>query len=296
MLRQLLFPEVSSQLTLKQQVQSQVPQLFPILRAIATIVIVCLGTLFFGQIGSLAYPLNGAGAVLGCTFGVTVCLFIGCCATGSWRDFLMAHDTTTQGLILPHTLASQIGGHGYFDLLVTVHKAVSVEVQGQMPWSPLQIYAEVECGSNPVKRTCVRPDGRFEEQFKLNIEAVDRSMLVRLKNQGMLGTVDVGYVHVDIQSDIVDADSLRQRAFEINAGEGDSLRWTKPRAQLILSFELVGARGASGFPNPFETTPSKDPESLRHGGQSYGAVDFISRLEFNPDARLEYDQDAFRTR
>lgn len=267
------------------------PQLFPILRGVATVLIVCLGTLFFGQIGSLTFPENGVGAIVGCTIGVTLCLFIGCCTTGSWRDLFSAQDGTAQSLLLPHTLASQVGGHGHFDLIITVHKAVGLEVQGQMPWSSLDVYAEVECGSNPVKRTCVRPDGRFEEQFKLHVQATDRSMLVRLKNQGVFGTVDVGYVHIDIQADIVDAGSQQMRAFEIEAGEGDKLRWTKPRAQLILSFDLIGAEGVARFGNPFDT--GKDLESQ---SKSYGAVDYISRLEFNPNARLEHDQDTIISR
>ncbi|CAK0843817.1 unnamed protein product [Prorocentrum cordatum] len=76
MLRRLLLPEVSPELTLKQQLQSQaqcasstatrwwiprggvslipswlakVPQLFPVLRGVITVLVVCLGTLFFGQ-------------------------------------------------------------------------------------------------------------------------------------------------------------------------------------------------------------------------------------------------------
>lgn len=278
-------------MTLKQHVQSQLPQLFPILRAIATILIVCLGTLFFGQVGSLAYPENGVGAIVGCSVGVCLFLVVGCCATGSWRDAFAAQDGAGQGLLLPHALASQVGGHGHFDLIVTVHRAIGVEVQGQMPWSPPQIYAEVECGSNPVKRTCARNDGRFEEPFKLHVQPTDRSILIKLKSQGIFGIVDVGYVHIDIQNDIVDADTTHDKRFEIQAGEGDRLRWTKPRAELSISFNLVGADGAARPGDPFSTH-----EDLQSHGKSYGAVSFISKLEFNPDARMEHGEDTIHTR
>lgn len=287
MLRQLLFPEVRNDLTLKQQLQSNAPQLFPILRAIATVLIVCLGTLFFGQIGSLAFPENGVGAVVGCTVGVLLCLVLGCCATGSWRDVSSQEDGLTRGLVLPHALASQMGGHGHFNLIVTVHRAVGVEIQGQLPLASLPIYAEVECGNNPVKPTCVRSDGRFEEQFKLRVEPTDSSMLVRLKSQGMFGIVNVGYVHVDIQRDVVDASPRRERHFEIQAGDGDSLRWTKPRAALLLSFDVVGDHDPlATMPNPFAT-------DVEGNNKSYGAVDFVSRLTFNPDARLDAGYDDY---
>jgi len=291
MLRRLLLPEVSPELTLKQQLQSQVPQLFPALRGVVTVLVVCLGTLFFGQVGSLAYPENGVGAIVGCSIGVTLCLVLGCCATGSWRDVLQGPEGAQAGLLLPHALAAHVGGHGHFDLIVTVHRVVGVQVQGQMPWSPVHVYAEVECGENPVKRTCVRPDGRFEEQFKLHVQAMDSTILVRLKSQGVFGTVDVGYVHIDIQSDIVDAGSLREKVFEIEAGEGDTLRWTKPRAYLTLSFDLGGAESAARrAASPFDT--HKDPGGHSSSHVKYGAVDFISRLEFNTDARMESRDDA----
>merc|ERR1740121_3454540 len=111
MLQRLLLPGVSPELTLKQQLQSQVPQLFPVLRGVITVLVVCLGTLFFGQVGSLAYPENGVGAIVGCSIGVTLCLIpprenlpgavLGCCATGSWRDVLQGPESGQTSLLLP---------------------------------------------------------------------------------------------------------------------------------------------------------------------------------------------------
>lgn len=282
---------LSQQLTLKQQLAAHMPQVYPIIRGSATVLIASLGMLLFGQVGSLAYPKSGMGAIVGCVFGGSLCLVIACCSTGFWKDVIPEEGYHDHQLDLPYMLAARQKRHGHFDLVVSVHRTEGVEVRGRLPLSPAQIYVEVQCGNNPVKCTCVRQDGKFDEEFKLHVGTSDQSLFVRIKDKGMFGTVDVGFVHVDIQRDIVDDSLLHEKKFDIQAGEGDMLRWTIPRACIVLSFDLERAS------NPMWFESGKEPSNglAGHSG-SYGAVSFISGLEFNPDARLQHDEDSMHTK
>merc|ERR1719240_1440671 len=109
------------------------------------------------NVGSLAYPVGGVGAVVGTLVGGLVFLIIGCCMSGFWRDFLPQNQNSGFATMLPHALAVQFGGHGNFQLILTVHEIRNVRVRGRMATRP-NLYVEVESGNNPVKRTCVKQD------------------------------------------------------------------------------------------------------------------------------------------
>lgn len=271
-----------------QRVVSQLDVLlFPLIRGLATLFIAALGMMLFGMVGSLAYPVGGVGAIIGSVMGVIICLLLGCCVTGFWKDFV-PDDTKTFGIraFLPHVLAVQIGTHGNFDLIVTVHQAVGIEVQGHMPWKRSDTFIEIECGNNPVKRTCVRNDGKFNEQFKLQVAAADEGILLRIKDQDVFGTSDIGFVYVDIQKDIIDAGFPRRREFDVEAGENDKLRWGKNKAALLLSFDYT-----DDYPRVLRHDEKRQTE--RHqdleqqwSSKNYGAVSFLSKLEFNPTVKI----------
>mmetsp|Transcript_121169 Transcript_121169/g.354136 ORF Transcript_121169/g.354136 Transcript_121169/m.354136 type:complete len:297 (-) Transcript_121169:8-898(-) len=269
---------------------SPLDALYPMLRGLTTLFVAVMGMLLFGMVGSLAYP--GAGALVGAIAGLLVCLALGCCLTGFWRD-LLPSNTSTFGAeqILPHALAVQIGSHGHFDLVVTVHEAQDVEVQGRMPWMRPEIYIEVACGSNPVKRTCVKTDGKFNEQFKLKITPSDDYIIARVKDQDVFGARDVGYVCVDVQRDVVDAGFPWQKRFAIEAGENDKLRWNENKAAIVLSFDytedypavLRAAAGGKG------REASRQDLDQKWNSMNYGAVNYLSKLEFNTAMKMEQD-------
>lgn len=261
--------------------------LYPILRGLTTLFVGLLGMLLCGMVGSLAYP--GAGALIGASLGLLVCMVLGGCLTGFWRD-LLPNNTSTFGAeqILPHALAVQIGSHGHFDLVITVHEASDVEVQGRMPWMPPELYAEVVCGANPVKRTCVKTDGKFNEQFKLKVTPSDGFLVVKIKDQDVFGSRDVGYVCVDIQKDVVEAGFPWQRRFAIEAGEKDVLRWKENKAVIVLSFDYTedypsALRG--GAADVGRQASQKDLQQ-QWGSGNYGAVNYLSKLEFNTGMKI----------
>lgn len=265
------------------------------IRGLCTLFITALGTTLFGMIGSLAYPVGGA--ILGSLIGFVISLAVGCVLTGFWKDVLPG-DGRNFGLgsLVPHSLAVRLGEHGKFDLILTVHEAVGVRVQGHMPWRSADLYVEIECGSNPVKRTCVKRDSKFNEQFKLQVTAGDEGILLRVKDQDIFGASSVGYVYVDIQRDILDAGFPLQREFVIEAGENDWLRWSPEKAHLILSFDYTEDYPSSALRGPAASHATRGPRAKQElrkqwNSKGYGAVGFLTQLEFNPKAKLAKPRD-----
>lgn len=278
-------------------VASHLDVLYPILRCIGTVFIVALGMMLCGMIGSLAYPVGGVGAILGSGLGAVISLVFGCCLTGFWKDVLPDDNRTFGvGALLPHALAVQIGGHGNFDLILTVHEAVGVEVQGRMPWQRADTYIEVECGNNPVKRTCVKSDGKFNEQFKLQVAGSDQAMVLRIKDQDVFGARDVGFVYVDIQKDIIGEGFPWRKEFMIEAGENDRLRWGKNKAFIVLSFDYTEEYPHALRSEASRSMKSRQEQEKQWASKGYGAVSFLSQLEFNTQAKIAKEDDHFRTK
>jgi len=255
--------------------------LYPLMRGLATLFLVSISFTLCGTVGSLAYPEGGIGAVVGSLVGASVSLIVGCCATGLWKSFV-PEDTRTFGVgaLLPHSLAVQIGSHGDFDLVVTIHEASGIAVQGHMPWSRSNSFVELQCGGNPVKRTCVKSDGKFNEQFKFRVTAHDQGIMMKVMEQEMVGAASVGYTYVDIQRDVIDQSFPSRKEYFIEAGENDRLRHGgSSKARLILSFDYTedypwGLR-THGAPGRGQAMDSK-----------YGAVNFLTQIEFNPNAQV----------
>eukprot|EP00933_Yihiella_yeosuensis_P016916 TRINITY_DN14295_c0_g1_i2.p1 TRINITY_DN14295_c0_g1~~TRINITY_DN14295_c0_g1_i2.p1 ORF type:complete len:285 (+),score=39.22 TRINITY_DN14295_c0_g1_i2:102-956(+) len=270
-----------------QRVSSALDSLYPFMRFLGTLLIVILGSTLFGLVGSLAYPVGGVGAIVGAILGALISLSVGVMVTGLWKSFI-PQDNKTYGLgaMLPHSVAVAFGAHGAFELIVTIHEAVGIEVQGHMPWKRSDTYLEVECGNNPVKRTCVKNDGKFNEACKIQVTAQDEGMLIRVKDQDLFGATDIGYVYVDIQRDVIEAQFPRHKEFVIEAGEHDRLRYGKDKAYLVLSFDHQDS----------SATPMQPFKTQVHGSHDYGAVNFLQTLEFNPNAKVVKEHDIFTTR
>mmetsp|Transcript_120649 Transcript_120649/g.341131 ORF Transcript_120649/g.341131 Transcript_120649/m.341131 type:complete len:289 (+) Transcript_120649:154-1020(+) len=262
----------------------------PLLRGMATIVVAGIGTMLFTTVGSLSYPVGGVGAIFGAIIGGVLFLLIGCCTTGFWKDFLpQNNEVVNLTSLLPHAVAVQLGGHGNFNLIVTVHEARNVAVQGRMPWRKPFLYVEVECGGNPIKRTCVRNDCKFNEQFKLQVAANDRSMYLRVKDQEIVGSRSVGYVCLDIQNHILVPNDggepfPRHKEFPIETAEGDNLRWGQEQAVLELSFDHMDDYGRMQ-----EASQKRMGDPENQWNTNYGAVNFLSTLQFNPSVQIATD-------
>lgn len=279
--------------------KSQFDWIQPLVKGLVTIFVAAVGMFMFAVVGSLAYPMSAVGAVVGAVSGLLICGILGICITGLWREVPVFKDTKTFGAntILPHALAVQIGSHGAFDMIVTVHETVGVEVQGSLPFSRSNIFVEIECGSNPVKRTCVKSDAIFNEQFKLQIEPQDETVLVRLKDQDVFGTFSVGYTSINISRDIIEKGFPDRQEFPISAGENDRLRFGKKKAVIVISFHATEYFHAV----PVDETKkmaTRQEVDRQWSSKHYGAVGFLKKVEFNPSARIskEVEEDPFRTK
>lgn len=272
----------------------------PVLKGVATLCIAALGMLLFSTVGSLAYPIGGVGAIVGGIAGVLMCFLFGCCVTGFWKDFLPKDPTFGATNLVPHGLAVQMGMHGNFTLVLTVARIEGVQVQGHMPWRKPDIFLEVECGVNPIKRTCVNNAGEFNEQFRLDVKAADESIVIKIRDQDVFGFTDIGHVCVDIQKSIIDSKFGHGKdvEFDIEAGENDKLRRPRPpdKARLLLRFDHTDdypqlLRDPSTVQRNQANRDKNESEwkTKEADDTNYGAVSFLSKMEFNTHMKINND-------
>lgn len=262
----------------------------PMLRGLTTLFVACSGTILFAMVGSLAMPVFGA--ILGGFLGLAICLALGCCLTGFWRD-MIPDDAKSFGVgsVLPHSVAAQMGAHGTFDMIVTVHECQNVDVTQRMPWRSADLFVEMECGTNPIKRTCVKTDQRFNEQFKLQVKAADETLLVRIKDQDIFGATSVGYCCINIQQDILNQGFPWQKRFNVVAGEKDRLRWSAVKPVLIMSFDYTEAYPKSLREDDSQSLETRREQDSQWQDKHYGAVNFLSQLEFNTNMKVAKTRD-----
>mmetsp|Transcript_3123 Transcript_3123/g.7035 ORF Transcript_3123/g.7035 Transcript_3123/m.7035 type:complete len:285 (+) Transcript_3123:166-1020(+) len=238
--------------------------LAPIIKGVAVLILTFAGMMLFGMIGSLAYPIGGVGAILGSIIGIIVFGCLGICMSGLYMEFL-PRDARRYGAsaYLPQTLLALSAEHSDMTLAITVHRVEKLQVRGLMPWMSPDIFVEIECGTNPPKRTCVKPDAVFNEKFRLNVKAMDDSILLRIKDQDVFGSANVGYVLLSVTKDVVP--NLQSRSasdkgtmstdkkevkFVIEAFETDKLMFVPGgEAKLVLSFEKVEPKASYGAVN-----------------------------------------------
>lgn len=263
----------------------------PLARGLATVAVGGIGCFLFSTVGSLSYPPHGA--LVGAVLGLLGFSLIGCCITGFWRDLFVFDAVRSRDAsfaLLPSPLQAAITGHGPVSLIVTVHEAVGVHVTGRALTSP-DLYVEVDCGVNPTKRTCVSRTGVFNEQFRLQVDAPDKTMLFVVKDQDIFGSSNVGFVSLDIRRQILEAEPPfpQREAFPLDAGEGDTLRvGTAAKAALVLSFDRLDVRGQRLHAQPLGLA------SENQWNSQYGAVKYLSTLQFNPNATLTESKGAQR--
>lgn len=261
-----------------EQASSPLDLIFPLIRGLATLFIVFIGFMVFGMFGSLAFPVGGTGAFLGSVCGILISLFVACFVTGLWRSFLPEEN----GAGLPHPLAVLVGGHGNFDLVLTIHEADGIQAQGNTSWSSSSSFAEVSCGSNPMKSTSVSSDGFFNEQFRIKVTAADEGIVIKLKEQQLVGSALLGTVYVDIMSDIINADFPTRQEFPLQVGEGSRLSSKKNKPRLVLSFDYT-----EDYPLGLADPGRSQAMETIASSKSYGAVGVGNHAQFAKDERRQ---------
>jgi len=252
----------------------------PIAKALGTLFITMIGMMIGCTLGSLTYPMPPAvGAIAGGVIGMVVFGLVACCATGLLYEFLPKE--LDASAMVPSVLADQMGGHGTFSMIMTVHELTNVRVSGRLFNKP-ELFIKAECAGNPVKQTCVRQDGKFDEQFKIECAATCKSLVFLVKDQHLFSSSSVGYVCVDILQDIIRQDFPFKHEFEIEAGEEFTLVASEPSAKLVVSFDPVDPAMGDGARALQSKTAWKAPQ--------YGSVTFLSSLSFNQTAKLNYSQ------
>lgn len=275
-----------------------VQMLKPLGKQLLVVFVAFMGMAIFAMIGSLAYPDQGIGAMAGGAFGFFSFFTLTCLGTGLIWDMIPSKltDGTSMlnaGNLLPHSLAVQLGSHGPFTLILSIHEAVDVRIMTPLPWKDHHMYIEVSVGNNPIKCTCVKKevDSRvqYNEQFKLNIEPGDKNIMVKLKHQDLFGCTDIGHILIDIHADIICDHFPLHKHFTILAGEGDRLRQRHPPAYLDMSFDHT-----PDF-KPHEESDTKKLQkkmdtckAIESKWQlpSYGSVAHLSHLQFNTQVSM----------
>lgn len=263
-----------------------------------------LGMFGFAMIGSLAYPVGGVGAIGGAIGGVLLGGCFGCMFTGLCWD-MVPDEVSKYGVAyyLPGPIQhmANLSTHGDFTVVVTVHEVKNLRVKGLLPWQPADLYLEIECGDNPTKTTCVRHDHKFNEQFRVAVRAIDDAILIKVKDQDIFGSTDVGYVSIDVMKDIIEAGFPVQQDYPIHPWQNGKITYSnskKADAQLILTFDHTDDLGLGGAAGPqYDENRTKwkklvDDEwntagMKTGGGGNYGSLDLISKMEFNTSLKVE---------
>jgi len=192
--------------------------------------------------------------------------------------------------------------HGDLTVVITVHRVEHLKVKGLLPWQPADLYLEIDCGENPTKTTCVRHDHKFEEQFRISVRALDEEILIKVKDQDIFGSTDVGYVTVDVIKDIIDSGFPVETPFRIHPWQNGKIAYSGGEdAKLILTFDHTddwshGGEAESYAENRTEWKKLVDDKwnkagmKTGGGGGTYGSLDLISKMEFNTTLKVvKYD-------
>jgi len=262
-------------------------------KALIVVAIAVTGATTCAIVGALAYPVGGVGAVVGAISGFVVFGCLSFCISGAWR-YAMPKDVQTYGLkALQPEFLQRITNRAPFTIIVTIHEVKDLRVKGLMPWTRPDMYVEITCGLNPPKRSCVRHDGNFNEQFALMVEPLDESILVQIKDQDVFGSTDIGYVAIDIPKDIIREGFPWQASFSIQAWDNDKIAYTdNGDPQLVLSFDHTDdvpssiARSSNTKSNRSKKMLSVD-KSQTNVGRNYGAVNFLAQYEFNTHKKID---------
>jgi len=262
-----------------------------------------LGLIGFSMIGSLAYPIGGVGAIAGAISGFVIFGAVSFCATGLWK-VLIPTSISKYGFkaMAPSWAVGAINEYNDFTLIVTIHELKNLQVKGLMPWNSADMFCEIEYSTSPLKATCVRYDGKFNEQFRVNVSALEDALLIRVKDQDIFGATDVGYVAIEITRDILDEGFPYRKEFKIEAWENDKIIFPKAKSKeypkLVLSFDHTSdCQQAFLTSDKYQNARKAQQTDLQQKwikeeggnaapGTTYGTLNFLSNLEFQTNYQV----------
>eukprot|EP00929_Paragymnodinium_shiwhaense_P063981 TRINITY_DN32016_c0_g1_i1.p1 TRINITY_DN32016_c0_g1~~TRINITY_DN32016_c0_g1_i1.p1 ORF type:complete len:316 (+),score=58.95 TRINITY_DN32016_c0_g1_i1:202-1149(+) len=286
-------------------VESPLEPLRPLLQGFGTLFVAGLGLMIGTTVGSLVYPSPPAvGAVGGGVLFFLIFMVIGCLATGFWETLIPAEGTGEKlfSALLPQGIAEDVGGHGGFDVIITIHEMRNVQVNNRLFTRP-EYFAEIECDGNPTKATIVKTKGFldkgpvvFNEQFRVRISPFCTNVIFVIRDQQLFSATAVAWVNVDVKEKIL-AQTTKEKAFPsmvplpLQGGSGYTLRHESEKAQLVVSFDpepgsvaavaRVSDAKQSGVPSfafPSAQDQITDPTKAMLG--QYGSVNFLSSYQF----------------
>eukprot|EP00929_Paragymnodinium_shiwhaense_P040924 TRINITY_DN21294_c0_g1_i1.p1 TRINITY_DN21294_c0_g1~~TRINITY_DN21294_c0_g1_i1.p1 ORF type:complete len:293 (-),score=35.66 TRINITY_DN21294_c0_g1_i1:95-973(-) len=258
----------------------------PIAQLMITLFIGGIGMMLGCTVGSLVYPNPPAvGAVIGGSIATVLFAVIGCCLTGFWRSLvpdIPLYDSLFS--ILPQAVAVHSGGHSNFTCVVTIHELEHVYVTNRYLTSP-RLYVEVECSGNPMKSTCVRTDGKFNEQFRLAISPGVKVIMFRIMDQQLMGADEVGFTTMNIKDIVNLTDGFPyKKPLPIQGDDEYTLRHVGgEKPALIASFDAT----ADYDPHLVAIYTDREEQTRLWSTPQYGSVDYLAKLQFNTDVRLD---------
>jgi len=269
----------------------------PLLRAVLTIAVAVMGAYLFGMIGSMSYP--GIGAIGGALIGFAFFGILTCCVIGAYKDCLPDINAMFDAsAVVPPALSHVMFKHGHFTLIVTVHRVDGLAGTGFFAFmsSVPDTYVSIECGHNPIKRTCVKGNLKYEEQFRLQITPSDEHIVVKALDQDIFGAQLLGYLNLDLDEDIVGHGFPQEQSFKLEmGGKGDR---TGGRTCIILSFDYTDdypevARQAHvrNFPNMAQRRKERLQRSKElWQSKNYGSCQHLEKLTFSTNINETVNQ------
>jgi hypothetical protein len=265
--------------------------LAPVFRLVVTIAIAIMGAYLFGMIGSMSYP--GIGAIGGALLGFAFFGLLTCCAVGAYKDCLPDINAMFDAsAVVPPVLSHAVFKHGKFTLIVTVHRLEGLQgMGGLLPWSAPDTYVSIECGLNPIKRTCVKSNLKYEEQFRLIIEPGTEHIVIKALDQDVFGAQLLGYLNLDIDEDVIGHGFPQEQSFKLEmGGKGDR---TGGKTVIVLSFDYTDDYPRSAqqaHVRNFPTMSQRRKERLNRSkelwqSKDYGSCQHLEALTFSTDKR-----------
>lgn len=201
-----------------------------------------------GMLGSMTYP--GIGPLVGMVIGLAVGLLIGFFAVKKYKDYAADAKDAKQSL-MPAFLYK----HPEYACFITVEHLADSDCLGS--WTNSDFFIRIKCGDNPVKATCVKKDGKFNETFKLIVEPHDRSVSFELVDQDIFSNDSLGMVSVP--TDNLYEDLQKKSPYQ----RGERLYSPKQKAgTLYVTYRLAdsGAAAPASASRPYGTFGYYDTE------------------------------------
>lgn len=259
--------------------------LMPLLKALITFLIGSVGLTLGGMMGSLVVPVPaGIGAIGGAFVGVLLFSTVGLFATGLFWEIVPSSDSIDAGKFMPNVLTPLVADHAAFTLILTLQSVQNIQVNNRLPWAKPNYFCLIQCGDNPIKSTCVKDDGIFNEQFRIDVTAADSVVNIYIKDQAWFSSKVIGQAIIDIRDDILNPQFPRGRQILIEGGEGCTLAFLggfEEEPTVTCSFGHAG-----DVQDPF-ALGTKNQENV--WPSDYGSVSYLSSLQFNQTQKVDFD-------